>query len=65
MRCIVCNTSVPDSKWDNIRAHSAGWFEQKDSTAYCPVHVPAWVQKWRTRHVRQHGTSADQAGNDR
>lgn len=64
MRCVVCDVTTQDNRWAKIRAHSKGWFEQKDGTAYCPAHVPAWVQEWRARHVRQHGANPDQASDD-
>jgi hypothetical protein len=45
--CAGCEESVPDNRWSKIRASAAGWFFQKDGTAYCPLHVPAWVAGWR------------------
>ena len=36
------------SKWVMIKAHSEGWYEQKDGTVWCPDHRPEWAPKeWR------------------
>lgn len=50
--CAKCTAWIPGSKWDTIRAAEIGWFFQKDGTAYCPEHVPAWVPGWRVRRAR-------------
>jgi hypothetical protein len=42
-------TRRSNSAWDDIRAHDAGWFAQKDGTQWCPEHTPAWVAAWRAR----------------
>lgn len=47
MKCKVCPLECKDDKWSRIRAHEAGWFEQKNGDVYCPEHKPAWVAKWR------------------
>lgn len=39
--------------WDNIRAHDAGWFFQKDGTSWCPEHHPAWVKYWRAERAKR------------
>lgn len=38
------------SKWATMAAQTAGWFFQRDGTAYCAEHVPAWVADWRASH---------------
>lgn len=40
-----CEATHPNHAWGRIRAE--GWFHQKDGQAYCPEHVPAWVEAWR------------------
>jgi hypothetical protein len=30
-------------------ARKTGWFIMKDGTAYCPAHIPLWVEGWRKR----------------
>lgn len=49
MKCAQpgCAASAKDDRWAKIKAHDAGWFEQKDGTAWCPEHVPDWVARWR------------------
>jgi hypothetical protein len=42
-----CPLSFPTHRWGKTRAHDEGWFEQKDGTAWCPDHVPEWVEGWR------------------
>lgn len=56
MKCKTCGKKVPHknktgrlSKWDVIKAGEAGWFFQRDGTAWCPNHVPEWVESWRER----------------
>jgi hypothetical protein len=43
--CSCCDRTVANHRWGKIKA--TGWFFAKDGTAYCPEHVPEWVQKWR------------------
>lgn len=49
----VCGASFTSgSKWDDIRAHSEGWFSrQRDGLWWCPAHVPGWVPAWRARQA--------------
>lgn len=49
MTCDVCGRTHKNDRWNRIRAHDLGWFEQKNGTVYCPAHVPAWVADWRAR----------------
>lgn len=44
-----CEAQYKDHRWGSIKAHAAGWFIQKDGTAWCPDHVPDWVEAWRAR----------------
>lgn len=54
MTCSICGKTSEhgNHKFGNIRANADGWFQQKDGTAFCPSHVPAWVQPWRARRDR-------------
>lgn len=27
------------------------WFFMKDGTAFCPDHIPEWVEEWRNRRL--------------
>jgi hypothetical protein len=47
VKCQQCEATAGGSKWANVRAHDAGWFEMRDGRAWCPRHVPEWVQGWR------------------
>lgn len=48
-----CTASFPDHRWGSIKAHAAGWFTQKDGTAWCPEHTPDWVADWRARQTKE------------
>lgn len=54
MKCKKCSRKVPaskntgrTSKWNIMQAGKAGWFFQRNGDAYCPEHVPEWVEEWR------------------
>ena len=57
--CCICHTKIEPgasgrvSKWLVMKAGREGWFFQRDGTAYCPEHVPDWVEGWRVR--QSHG----------
>lgn len=44
-----CAAQHPSGKRGNILAQQEGWYHGKDGKAYCPMHVPKWVQKWRQK----------------
>jgi hypothetical protein len=45
-----CPAEFPGSKFDAIQAGALGWFFSRDTEdAFCPAHVPDWVEKWRAR----------------
>lgn len=48
-----CSASFQDHRWGSIKAHDAGWFIQKDGTAWCPIHTPEWVAAWRARKAEE------------
>lgn len=48
-----CDKKYKDHSWGKIKAGGKGWFFQKDGTAYCPEHVPDWVEEWRGRNGSQ------------
>ena len=48
-----CETTHAASYWDSIKASDKGWFVQKDGTAYCPEHVPEWVEEWRLKNAEK------------
>ncbi len=43
-----CEARYQPHRWGSIKAHATGWFIQKDGTAWCPEHVPDWVEAWRS-----------------
>jgi hypothetical protein len=47
-----CEASFPDHRWGAIRATGDGWFIGRDGTAWCPAHVPSWVERWRARRAQ-------------
>lgn len=44
-----CDAKVKSHAWGRIKAE--GWFFQKDGAAYCPLHVPSWVEAWRKKRA--------------
>lgn len=42
-----CDATRKNHQWGAIKAHAAGWFEQKDGQSWCPEHTPPWVAAWR------------------
>jgi len=44
-----CAAKHPSGKWGTIRAAEKGWFHGRDGNAWCPLHIPKWVKKWRER----------------
>jgi hypothetical protein len=45
----LCPNEFKAHYWGSVKAHGAGWFIQKDGTAWCPDHTPEWVAAWRAR----------------
>ena len=49
-----CPNTIPNHKWGKIKAQTEGWFFSKRALeadkAYCPDHLPAWLQDWRTKN---------------
>lgn len=53
----TCAAKHPGGKWGNILAHQEGWYHGKDGKAYCPMHTPKWVTKWRLERTdREQGS---------
>jgi hypothetical protein len=46
----TCDKSFKDNRWSKIKAGGAGWFFQKDGSAWCPEHIPDWVKTWRIKY---------------
>lgn len=43
-----CTEKVADHRWGKTKA--VGWFfSREDDKAYCPAHVPEWVEAWRKK----------------
>lgn len=51
--CSACDRTVPGHRWGKIKAQDQGWFFAKDGAAFCPEHVPEWVEEWRARKAEQ------------
>jgi hypothetical protein len=49
--CCQCDRSIAGHKWGKIQ--SEGWFFSKNGSAYCPDHIPDWVDKWRAGKARE------------
>ena len=43
-----CTNGYKTHRWNDIKAHDAGWFQQKDGRSWCPEHIPDWVVQWRS-----------------
>ena len=53
VKCEKCSATHPGSKFDNIRADAAGWYHKKNSTAYCPEHIPEYVKRIRRQQDKR------------
>lgn len=42
-----CTNTHKKDRWNNSKAEKEGWFFQKYNIAWCPEHVPSWVEGWR------------------
>lgn len=43
-----CREKVKNHRWGKTKA--VGWFfSREDDKAYCPKHVPEWVEEWRKK----------------
>lgn len=40
-----CEASVKNHYWGKVKADD--WFFQKTGEAWCPEHIPEWVETWR------------------
>jgi len=47
-----CLHNVSNHYWGKVAANDAGWFFQRTGEAWCPEHVPEWVEEWRARKHR-------------
>lgn len=52
IKCANCDRTVKDHYWGRVKAHDTGWLIQKNGTAYCPDHLPDWVEGWRKDRER-------------
>lgn len=43
-----CPAKIKDHAWGHIQA-SDWFFSQKEDRAFCPDHIPEWVEAWRAR----------------
>lgn len=49
-----CDQKVKNHRWGVTKAE--GWFFSRYSGfAYCPEHLPDWVEDWRKRKARENG----------
>lgn len=44
-----CLATYKSHKWGQIKAGDEGWFFTKENEAFCPAHVPSWVEEWRAK----------------
>lgn len=40
-----CTATYKAHKWGSIKAHAEGWYQMRDGRAFCPKHLPDWVNK--------------------
>lgn len=44
----TCEEKIKNHRWGRTKA--IGWFfSESENKAYCPDHIPDWVEKWRQR----------------
>jgi hypothetical protein len=48
-----CEAKFDDHMWGSMKAQREGWFLQKNGDAWCPDHIPDWVEAWRSRQRRK------------
>jgi hypothetical protein len=47
-----CKASIRNHRWGKTKA--GDWFFARgNDDAYCPKHVPAWVQAWREKKKKE------------
>lgn len=51
-----CENTYATHRWGKTRAHTDGWFLQKDGSSWCPDHLPDWLAEWRQRARLTHTT---------
>src|SRR5947209_6361233 len=44
-----CTAEHQFDGYNAVRAHSFGWFSQRDGRVWCPDHNPPWVTEWRAK----------------
>lgn len=44
-----CQNAIKDHYWGHVKATK--WFLQRSGEAWCPDHVPEWVEQWRARRA--------------
>jgi len=44
-----CDKSHKTDQWNTKRAHTEGWFMQRNGDHWCPMHTPAWAADWREK----------------
>lgn len=51
---LTCDATFKNHRWGKQAAQDIGWFFQRDGKAFCPDHVPEWVEGWRhTQSIRK------------
>lgn len=43
-----CEAKVKNHRWGKTKAED-WFFERQDDIAWCPDHVPDWVESWRAK----------------
>ncbi len=51
IQCEECEAQIENHRWGKTKAQN--WFFTRDGEkAYCPKHVPSWVEDWREKRAR-------------
>lgn len=53
IRCthLACTARIKNNRWGKTKA--VGWFFTKSGHAWCPEHIPSWVEGWRVNKTRR------------
>jgi hypothetical protein len=47
VKCEECDASVPNHYWGKVKKGAKWFFSRDNEKAYCPEHLPDWVEGWR------------------
>jgi hypothetical protein len=47
-----CDASIPNHAWGKIKEGADWFFPMDGSAAWCPKHLPDWVEGWRGKRKK-------------